>query len=95
MAAPKGNKFAENAKLAKRALEHAIAVRSGTEQPKDGIERFNALVMIWDKQIEKAMSGDNQSASMIFDRLDGKPAQSVEMTAEVTVTHEQWLDNLQ
>jgi hypothetical protein len=79
MAAPKGNNFAGNALIARKALIDAIAVRDGTQEPKKGIERYNVLVDMWDKQIEKALDGDNDSFKHIVERLDGKAPQDLNL----------------
>lgn len=69
--APIGNRNGANAKIAKQALERALELRSPTE-------RYRALIDIWNKQIEQALEGNNDSARMIIERLDGKPAQAIE-----------------
>ena len=91
MAAPKGNRFAANAAYARRALEAVLDELSGQE-PVEGIERFEALKDIWREQFSKAKGGDNDSARMIIDRLDGKPAQAINVGGQddnpVQVSHE-------
>lgn len=74
--APIGNTNAANAKVAKAALERALDIRSPTE-------RYQTLVHIWDKQIDKALEGDLSAAVLIIERLDGKPAQSIDTTVDV------------
>jgi len=71
MAAPANNKNAANAKVAKAALERALEIRSP-------IDRYQTLVEIWDKQIVNALNGDIAAATMIVDRLDGKPSQAID-----------------
>jgi len=71
MAAPANNKNAANAKVAKAALERALELRSP-------IDRYQTLVEIWDKQIVNALNGDIAAATMIVDRLDGKPSQAID-----------------
>jgi len=71
MAAPANNKNAANAKVAKAALERALELRSP-------IDRYQTLVEIWDKQIVNALNGDIAAATMIVDRLDGKPSQGID-----------------
>jgi len=85
MAAAQGNNYRGNSDQAKRALQRALAIRSGEKDPTEHVTEFQALVDIWDKQIDKALAGDikdvdNQSAQMIIDRLDGKPRQAVDTT---------------
>jgi hypothetical protein len=75
MAAPKGNNFAGNALIARKALMDALAVRDGTQGPKEGIQAYNTLVDMWDKQIDQALEGNNDSFKHIVERLDGKAPQ--------------------
>lgn len=86
MAAPKGNNFAGNALIAKKALEHSLLKYQNEAPTGEKASKFKALVEIWDAQIEKAVSGDPQSANMIIDRLDGKPKQQTEVSG--TLEHE-------
>lgn len=53
------------------ALKHAIA-KAGTDR--------EALIAIADVLLEKAMGGDLQAIREVADRLDGKPAQSTDLT---------------
>lgn len=85
MAAPKGNNFAGNALIARKALEHSLLKYEGNEPSGEKASKFKALVEIWDTQISKAIEGDNHSATMIIDRLDGKPKQQTEITGDLTV----------
>lgn len=95
MAAPKGNNFAGNALIARKALEHALLDYQGEAPTGDKASTFKALVDIWKVQLTKALEGDNYSASMVIDRLDGKAKQQVEASLTVTeMSHEQWLDTL-
>lgn len=73
--APIGNQNATRAKLARAALDKALEKRSPTD-------RYFSLIQIWEKLIEDAIDGDKQAAAMIIDRLDGKPAQSVEVSGD-------------
>lgn len=82
MAAQRGNNYAGSALVAKKALEHALLKHQDQEPEGDKASKFKALVEIWEKQIEKAIDGDTQSATMIIDRLDGKPKQATELTGE-------------
>ena len=85
MGAPKGNNFAGNALIAKKALEHSLLKYQNEEPQGEKASKFNALVDIWDAQIAKAVDGDNYSATMIIDRLDGKPKQQTEISGDLTV----------
>ena len=82
MAASKGNNYGGNALIARNALEHSLLKKNGEEPTGDKVSKFTALVEIWDKQIEKAIEGDTQSAAMVIDRLDGRPKQATEITGE-------------
>lgn len=77
MAADKGNNYAGNARVARKALLDAMAVRDGTQDPKKGVQQYNTLVDMWDKQITKALEGDNDSFKHIVERLDGKATQPI------------------
>lgn len=73
MAAPKGNKNAAKAKLFEQALKRALARAHGSVDA--GLDR------ICDVIVEQAtVERDKQVASMIADRIDGKPMQSTELT---------------
>ena len=74
--APIGNNNGANKGIARRALLSALKRKSGiatSEAP----EEFEALIRIWEKQIDQATDGDNTSCNNIVDRLDGKPKQAV------------------
>lgn len=79
MAAPKGNNFAGKALIARKALLDALAVRDGLQEPKEGIQQYNTLLDMWDKQIDKALEGDNDSFKHIVERLDGKAPQDINL----------------
>lgn len=58
--------------------------------------RFKGMTNIevmWIRLAEKAANGDTGAMNMIFDRILGKPKQSVE-TASVSFTYEQFLQKL-
>lgn len=78
--APKGNTNASTGQQARRALEVALT-HEGEDKPV--ASKMKTLVQIWNAQIKKAKDGDHQAASMIIDRLDGKAAQSLAITAEI------------
>jgi len=78
--APKGNSNASSARIARQALDVALG-HGGEDVPVS--TKIKTLVEIWNAQIKKAKDGDHQAASMIVDRLDGKAAQSLAITAEI------------
>lgn len=58
-------------------------------------ENHKALRLIAKTLIATATGGDVQAAREIRDTLDGKPAQSVEMSGALTLTHEEALGELE
>ncbi len=82
-----GNNNAGRGREVTRALEKALARKSSMDDT-PFVARFEALVKIWTKQINKALKGDNQSATMITDRLEGKPVQAhdIEQRINASVT---------
>lgn len=79
-----GNNNAGVGRQARRALE--IAIRNNG-QKKEVASDIECLVEIWNKAIEQAKEGNSGSISMIMDRLDGKPGQSIEHTGEILTKH--------
>lgn len=69
----------------------ALAVRDGTQQPKEGVASYNTLVDMWDKQIDKALEGDNDSFKHIVERLDGKAPQDFNIGGGLQVDHKHWV----
>lgn len=69
--APKGNKNAANPKGLSKILRQRLEERAA-----------NAALM--DALIDKALTGDIQAIKEVFDRVDGKPKQSLDVTADVT-----------
>jgi len=74
-----GNNNASGARRARKALELALDRIDNDRPVASGMTK---LVKIWQTQIEKAIEGDNQSAQMIADRLDGRPGQAIQVTGE-------------
>jgi hypothetical protein len=54
-----------------------------------------ALRAVAQALLGKAMMGDVQAIKELGDRLDGKPAQAVEMSGGLAITHEEALDELE
>jgi hypothetical protein len=65
-----------------------IAIKEAAE---GGHTKLRAVA---DALVEKAMAGDVQAIKEIADRLDGKPAQSLEMSGSLALSHEEALDEL-
>lgn len=71
-----GNDNASRGAVARRALLKAIE-RKSTGDTGPLVDRMSVLVQIWEKQIDIALEGNQQSATMIVERLDGKPKQAI------------------
>jgi hypothetical protein len=81
-----GNNNAGRGRKASDALDLALKVQSGEIKLKNIVSSngMKALVDIWLKQLKKSIEdGDNGSAAMIVDRLEGRPAQSVSIEGEL------------
>lgn len=81
MAAPNGNSNARKGK------EWFDALRKECVQRK-------ALDKIAKVLVDKAEAGEAWAIQEVANRFDGKPGQSVELSGELSVTHEQWLASL-
>lgn len=77
--APKGNSNGKNGSKARQALTACLTRRSTR-----GIDE---LIKIWDVVCEKALNGDLPAAQEIFNRLDGKPGQTLDLGGSETVIH--------
>lgn len=64
-----------------------------TELEKAGDDE-RALREIASTLIAEARSGNLQAIKEIADRLGGKPAQALQIDATVSMSHEEWLDEL-
>ena len=81
--APLGNTNSATGKEGRRALEFALE-DWGSDKPKKLIGRMATLVKMWKPIIDKAMAeGDLAAMKEINDRLDGRPAQSIEHSGQV------------
>ena len=74
-----GNTNAAKGRQARQALE--IAIRNNGKKKKVASE-MQCLVDIWNKAIEQAKNGNSGSMTMIMDRLDGRPGQSLLVTGD-------------
>jgi hypothetical protein len=83
--APKGNQNAKGRKqkLFDDALRRAIA--------QDDKDRLRTAA---ESLLTQAASGEQWAIKELADRMDGKPVQSVDLDANVTVSHEEWLKTL-
>jgi len=69
MAAPPGNRNSEKGKIVRSIIKQRLAERA-------------LLAVIVDAMIDKAADGDLPAAKEIFDRLDGKAHQSMELSGD-------------
>lgn len=81
MAAPLGNQNAAKGKVWRAAIDRALERRSLSR--KDGIQEIDALA---DRLLDAVSSGDLPALKEFGDRLDGKPAQAVEMSGQIEVS---------
>lgn len=72
MAAAPGNQYAAKARIWQAAIKRALAEKSRLEQ-KEALDDL-ALVLV-----AKAMDGDLGALKELGDRLDGKPAQALDV----------------
>jgi hypothetical protein len=75
MAAPLGNQNAARGRVWRTAIERALAEKSKGEQ-------MDALNSLANALIAKAMDGDMTALKELGDRLDGKPAQSLDLGSD-------------
>lgn len=76
MAAPVGNKYGTRARVWSQAIERALAKRSRADQ----IESLDVLA---EKLLALCDQGDLQALKELGDRMEGKPAVSIEAQADV------------
>jgi hypothetical protein len=79
MAAPKGNNYAGKAKVWSAAIERALDKRALKQGNKT---RAEALEELADKLIDACLEGNLLALKELADRLDGKPAQQVELSSD-------------
>ena len=72
MGAPAGNQNAARGRIWRSAIERALAEKSKGEQ-------MDALNTLANTLIAKAMDGDMTALKELGDRLDGKPAQALDV----------------
>jgi len=86
--APKGNTNSATGKEGRRALELALEhYDPNEEKPFEGLQvigRVKTLILMWEPIIRKALTdGDLHAMKEINDRLDGRAAQSIDISANV------------
>ncbi len=72
MAAPEGNQNAAQGKRFKLAVQAALQ-RKGKDQ-------WEALTDVAEKLVDEALNGNMAAIKEVADRIEGKPAQQVELT---------------
>ena len=77
--APEGNKNAKKGAEWKQAIKRALSRKSGKTY-RDGLD------MVAAKFVEAAENGDPWALKEIGDRIDGKAAQSIDLSGEVAAT---------
>lgn len=82
LAAAKGNQYAKGNLGAAAHQVWRDAIRRAAMQ-RDG-KQLRALA---DRLIDKALEGDVSALKEIGDRLDGRPAQTIEMSGDMTMRH--------
>ncbi len=86
MAFEKGNKAAVGADHSSRKIiTQALIAELNEVDPKSKQTRLRKIVL---KLIENAEDGDNQAIQHIADRIEGKPAQTIEGNAERPLVQE-------
>ena len=81
MGAPLGNQNGAKSKVWRAAIDRALERR--TVSRADGIKEIDALA---DKLLELVSTGDLPALKEFGDRMDGKPAQAVEMSGELDIS---------
>lgn len=89
MAAPINNRGGRKDKLWRDALTVAV-----NRQDLDTMDKRTMLARIAEKCVNAALEGDIQAMKEIGDRLDGKPLQQTEVTADINI-HDGGKDRLQ
>ena len=67
MAAPKGNQNSSKGRAVRDAMNKALK-----QYEDDTVQRGQALYYICRTQVKKAMEGDKDAVSVVFDRTEGK-----------------------
>ena len=72
MSAPKGNKNASRARIVRDQMRWVLDNYEDSQ-----IKQGQALRAICQEQVKKALAGDKDAVSVIFDRVEGKASQSI------------------
>lgn len=78
-----------------RPKEKAFADAVRVAINRDADDGRKKLMVLADKLIDFALAGEGWAMQQIADRLDGKPAQSVEMSGGLAISHEEALGELE
>src|SRR5215211_1893386 len=73
-----------------KAFADAVRLAVNREGP-DGRKKLQAIA---EKVADAAAAGESWAIAQVGDRLDGRPAQSLEHTGDMTLRHEDALDQL-
>lgn len=80
--APLGNNNSGKGRLWARAIDKAMANRSKTDA-------FAEMIELAEQLLVKCSDGDLGALKELGDRLDGKPAQSIDLLANVELTRKE------
>jgi hypothetical protein len=81
MGAPIGNQNAAKSKIWNAAIHRALERRSASRA--DGIKEIDALA---EKLLELVAKGDLLALKEFGDRIDGKPAQAVDLSGQLEIS---------
>ena len=90
MAFQAGNRANPGGKPKDKAFADAVRIAVNREA-EDGRKQ---LMLLADKLCDYAMAGEGWAMQQIADRLDGKPAQAVELSGGINLSHEDALSEL-
>jgi hypothetical protein len=84
MGAPHGNKNSTNAASLRDAIRYELA-KVGRELEGDEPALKKGMRAIAEPQVKAALAGELSAFRELSDRIDGKPAQSVDLSGEVNL----------
>lgn len=94
MAFEKGKTGNAGGRPKEKAFADAVRVAVNRVDETDA-EKRKKLMILADKLVTCALAGEGWAMQQIADRLDGKPAQSVEMSGGLNISHEEALGELE